>query len=105
VQPYMQRTVFEVCPELSLYQLNEDKPMTDRKRSAAGQDERRALMLERFPGSERILDAETDGAGAYHRTDACLALWTARRIVARAVSRLPQDPEWSTEGMRMEIVR
>ena len=105
VQPYWQRTVYEVCPELSLHQLNDNKPMTSRKRSVVGQEERRALLVQRFPGSERILDAETIGAGAYHRTDACAALWTARRLVARAVLRLPQDPEWSSQGLRMEIVR
>jgi predicted RNase H-like nuclease len=105
VQPYRQRTVYEVCPELSLHQLNDNHPMTSRKRSAAGQEERRLLLVQRFPGSERILDAETIGASAYHRTDACAALWTARRLVARAVIRLPQDPEWSSQGLRMEIVR
>jgi len=102
VQPYWQRTVYEVCPELSLHQLNDNQPMTSRKRSAAGQEERRALLLKRFPGSERILDAETIGAGPYHRTDACAALWTARRLIARAVIRLGPRSVVVTGGHRLQ---
>jgi predicted RNase H-like nuclease len=32
-------------------------------------------------------------------------MWTARRIVSRAITRLPEDPEWDSQGLRMEIVR
>lgn len=35
----------------------------------------------------------------------CVGLWTARRIAARAVSRLPENPEWNEDGLRMELVR
>jgi predicted RNase H-like nuclease len=37
--------------------------------------------------------------------DACVDLWTSRRIAARAVSRLPDVPEWNEDGLRMELVR
>ncbi|MCA1846927.1 MAG: hypothetical protein LC792_27775, partial [Actinobacteria bacterium] len=37
--------------------------------------------------------------------DACVDLWTARRIAARAVARLPEVPEWNEDGLRMELVR
>jgi len=37
--------------------------------------------------------------------DACVDLWTARRIAARAVARLPEVPEWNEDGLRMEFVR
>jgi predicted RNase H-like nuclease len=37
--------------------------------------------------------------------DAAALLWTARRISARAGTRLPADPEWDVEGLRMEFVR
>jgi predicted RNase H-like nuclease len=30
---------------------------------------------------------------------------TARRIAARAVERLPEDPEWDEAGVRMELLR
>ena len=55
--PYWQRTVFEVHPELSFFQLNEDAPVRYSKHTRAGQEERRGLLEGRLPGVERILDA------------------------------------------------
>jgi hypothetical protein len=69
-------------------------------------DERSAgRFLERgFPGSI--------GSSSRARRRAALPparrrglLWTARRIFARAGTRLPTDPEWDEEGLRMEFVR
>jgi predicted RNase H-like nuclease len=37
--------------------------------------------------------------------DAAAILWTARRIFARAGTRIPIDPEWDEQGLRMEFVR
>jgi predicted RNase H-like nuclease len=36
---------------------------------------------------------------------AAAMLWTARRASGRAVSRLPADPTWDVNGMRVELVR
>ena len=105
MQPYLQRTVYEVHPELSFYQLAEDEVLKHGKDSKRGQAERLDLLRRRMPGSERIVDTELDGVRATHLTDAAVTLWTARRIVARAISRLPEDPEWDDNGLRMEIVR
>jgi predicted RNase H-like nuclease len=105
MQPYMQRRVFEVRPELSFFQLAEDEVLKHSKDTAAGQRERHALLLRRMPGSERILDASLKGVRKGHLVDGAVALWTARRIVARAVTRVPEDPEWDDNGLRMEIVR
>lgn len=105
MQPYLQRQVYEVRPELSFLQLNEDDPMKHTKDSRAGQRERQEVLRRRMPGSERIIDAEVPGVRLTHLTDAAVTLWTARRIVARAVSRVPEDPEWDDNGLRMEIVR
>jgi len=105
MEPYMQRRVYEVRPELSFYQLAEDEVVKHTKDSKAGQLERQELLRRRMPGSERIIDAEIDGVRLTHLTDAAVTLWTARRIVARAVSRVPEDPEWDDKGLRMEILR
>jgi predicted RNase H-like nuclease len=102
---YHQRTVFEVLPELTYYQLNEDRPLRWSKRLRAGQDERRALLEARMPGIDRVLDAGAPRVAAGRLLDAAAALWTARRIAARGVARIPEDPEWDEEGIRMEIVR
>jgi predicted RNase H-like nuclease len=108
--PYRQRTVYEVHPELSFYQLNDDQPLESSKRSAAGRHQRRELLEQRIPGVERILDTSlSDASGTQLRQiqllDATACLWTARRILARAVTRLPVDPVWDSQGLRMEIVR
>jgi predicted RNase H-like nuclease len=103
--PYRQRTIFEVHPELSFYQLNGDQPLEHKKRSAEGWEERRTLLKARIPGVERILDARVPGVRKAHLLAATACLWTARRILGRAMSRLPLDPEWDSQGLRMEMVR
>jgi predicted RNase H-like nuclease len=45
------------------------------------------------------------GAKPWHLLDAAACLWTARRVAARAATRIPMDPEWDSQGLRMEIVR
>jgi len=103
--PYWQRTVVEVHAEMSFYQLNDDRPLRFSKRKNAGIEERRLLLEARIPGVERILDARLRGVRVEHLADAAACLWTARRIVSRAVERVPEDPEWDSMGLRMEIVR
>lgn len=103
--PYRQRVVYEVHPELSFYQLNGDRPVRYSKRYEAGRLERRRLLEARIPGVERILDALIPGVKAAHLLDAAACMWTARRILARAAARVPVDPEWDSQGLRMEILR
>ena len=105
IAPYWQRTVFEVRPELSFFQLNDDVPLTRSKHMLAGREERAALLLKRFPGIEQVIDARVRGVRAHHLLDGAISLWAARRVAARAISRLPADPEWDEVGLRTEIVR
>jgi predicted RNase H-like nuclease len=105
MQPYRQRSVYAVHPELSFYQLNGDQPPQYSKQSAAGVRERRELLLRRLNGSERVLNEDLPGTTQGNLLDAVASLWTARRIVAKAATRLPEDPEWDDEGLRMEWVR
>ncbi|HWC33727.1 MAG TPA: DUF429 domain-containing protein [Mycobacteriales bacterium] len=104
MQPYRQRTVYSVHPELSFYQLNGNRPPRFSKRSASGMRERRVLLTSRMPGAERILDEVPAGVAPGQLLDAVALLWTSRRIAARAATRVPSDPEWDTEGLRMEWV-
>jgi predicted RNase H-like nuclease len=103
--PFRQRTIFEVHSDLSFYQLNGDVPLQWSKRSEKGVQERRALLEERVPGVTRVLDAEIPGATLSHLLDAAAFLWTARRIFAHAAIRIPADPEWDEQGLRMEMFR
>lgn len=102
--PYWQRTVYEVHPELSFFQLNEDKPVRYPKHTRAGQLERRLLLDGRMPGVERIINAHITGVGRAHFLDAAACLWTARRVIARGVVHIPESPEWDSEGLRMGFV-
>ena len=52
-----------------------------------------------------MLDADLRGVPTSHLYDVAALLWTARRIVAKAATRIPEDPEWDSEGLRKEIVR
>ena len=103
--PFRQRTVFEVHPELSFFQINGDTPLRWTKKFEVGRDERRALLEKRIPGIDRVLDAEIEDVAPSRFLDAAALLWTARRIFARAGTRLPSDPEWDDDGLRMEFVR
>jgi predicted RNase H-like nuclease len=103
--PYRQRTVYEVHPELSFYQLNGEQPLRWTKKFEVGRDERKELLLNRIQGIDKVLDAELDEVPETHLLDAAALLWTARRIFARAGARIPTEPEWDEKGLRMEIVR
>jgi predicted RNase H-like nuclease len=103
--PYRQRTVFEVHPELSFFQINGDVPLRWSKKFEAGLEERHDLLKKRIPGVERILEITFDDVPFSHLLDAAAILWTARRIFSRAGTRLPSDPEWDEQGLRMEFVR
>jgi predicted RNase H-like nuclease len=103
--PFRQRTVYEVHSDMCFFELNEGQPMRWSKHSEQGQMERRALLQTKFPGSDRILPAELPGASLSHLLDVAAFVWTARRIFAKAATRIPEDPEWDDLGLRMEIVR
>ena len=105
IQPYWQRTVFEVNPELSFFTLNEDRPVRYGKRTEVGQRERRALLERKLPGIERVLDAHIPGVSRWQLLDAAADLFACRRIISRGVTRFPSDPEWDANGLRMELIR
>jgi predicted RNase H-like nuclease len=103
--PYRQRSVYEVTSELSFFQLNDDQPLKLPKHTKEGQEERRALLARRIPGGERIFDTRLPRVPYSHMLDVAAFMWTARRIFARAGIRVPQDPQWDEQGLRMEFMR
>jgi predicted RNase H-like nuclease len=105
MEPYRQRVIFEVQPELSFYQVNDDAPMKFSKRSHLGMEERTDLLKRRLPGIERLVDAELPRVRRWQLIDAAACLWSTRRIASRAMTRIPEDPEWDEKGLRMELVR
>lgn len=104
MSPYRQRVVFEGNPELSFYQLNDDQPLRWSKRLETGQVERRLALERRLQGVGTILDVDLEGVPQRHLLDAAALMWSARRVLVHAAKRLPADPEWDSEGLRMELV-
>ena len=106
IQSHIQRNVYEVHPELSFHQLNGDQSLTRSKHSHEGRKEREEILVGRMQNVAARLDEPTPrGASRTNVLDAYATLWTARRIAARAVTRLPDSPEWNSDGLRMEITR
>lgn len=105
VPAYRQRTVYEVEPELTFYDLNGELPLRYSKRTELGRVERRTLLATKIEGIDRILFADLAGVKAKHLIDAAACMWSARRIFGKVGNRIPEDPEWDSEGVRMEIVR
>jgi predicted RNase H-like nuclease len=106
IQPFHQRHWFSSHPELSFLSLNGDQPVRSSPYQTDGIAERRALLRERLPGVEDVVVQTTpDGAAPVHLLRAAGLLWTARRSLARAASRLPIDMAWNDAGLRIELLR
>jgi predicted RNase H-like nuclease len=104
VQSWRQRNVWEVNPELAFTQMNDGKPLGFGRRSQLGRRLRRELLLASLPGSDRVLAGRPRGLPEEKLLDALADLWTARRIAARAITRMADNPTWDGEGVRMDIV-
>ena len=105
VQSHIQRNVYEVHPELSFHQLNGDRSLIFGKRTPEGQKERAEILVTRMQNLATRISADPPrGATRPNVLDAYAALWTARRIAARAATRLPENPEWNADGLRMELM-
>ena len=103
IEPYWQRTVYEVNPELTFHQLNNDTPLRFPKRSSVGVKERHDLLEQKFRDAAIALDRRLPGVDHSHVVDALADLWTARRIASKSARRLPEVPTWDDTGLRMEI--
>ena len=105
-QPFHARSWFSAHPDVSFTAMNGDVPLKTSPYHEDGQLERLELIRQQLPGVDDVITrVPPEGAAAVHIMQAAAMLWTARRGSGRAISRLPQDPFWDTEGLRMEIVR
>ena len=105
VQSWRQRSVWEVHPELAFTQMNDGAELRYGRRTMHGLQERRALLAAKLPGSERVLAERPKGVREGKLLDALADLWTARRIMARAITRLSDPPgvghRWGAHGHRL----
>ncbi len=104
MSPFRQRTVYEGRPELSFMQLNGGVPLTHGKYTEAGVAERRALLLAKLNGVERILDAHLPRIRETNLLEVSVLVWSARRAFTHAARRIPTNPEWDPTGLRMEFI-
>ncbi len=104
VQSWRQRTVWEVHPELAFTSMNDGEPLPYGRRSEHGRKLRRELLVAKLPGADRVLEARPVGVREQKLMDALADLWTARRILARAITRMAPDAVWNDDGVRMDIV-
>jgi predicted RNase H-like nuclease len=102
--PYRQRQIYEGHPELSFLEMNGGVPMRYGRFTGAGHNERRNLLVQKMQGIERVLDVEIDRVKWHHLQEAAALMWSARRAFTRTARRIPLDPEWDSEGLRMEYV-
>jgi predicted RNase H-like nuclease len=106
IQPFHQRSFYSANPDLSFYVMNGDRPLKTSPFHDDGRLQRIELIREKLPGIDEVITrAPPAGAGPTHMVQAGAMLWTARRASGRAVSRLPADPTWDVNGMRVELVR
>ena len=104
VQSWRQRAVWEVNPELAFRQMNDgDRSATAAAPCTAGRSGGRCWRR-KLPGTERVLRERPKGVREGKLLDALADLWTARRIMARAITRLSDPPVWDDDGVRMDIV-
>lgn len=105
-QPYHSRTWFSAHPDVSFTAMNGDEPLRTSPHHEDGRLERLELIRMQLPGVDTVITRVPPvGAAMVHLMQAAALLWTARRGSGRAINRMPLDPFWDTEGMRMELVR
>lgn len=104
VQSWRQRNVFEVNPELAYASMNEGQPIQFGRRTQLGREARRNLIEAKLAGAGRVLAERPRGVREEKLLDVLADLWTARRIMARAITRMAEDAVWDEEGVRMDIV-
>ncbi len=105
--PKLQNLVREVHPELSFLELNGKRAIAHGKKKHKGLFERRELL--RGVGFDRILSKSE----AYLRSqvgeddvlDACVACWSATRILKGDAVCIPTNPPCDSRGLRMEMLR
>ena len=104
--PMLQHRVREIHPEISFWALNGKKPIQQNKKTISGQAQRYKLLQEIFADMDSIL-AQASPRGGYlmdDALDALVAAWTAGQTVIREATTLPENPEFDSKGLRMEIL-
>ena len=106
LQPFHARSFFSANPDVSFTAMNSDEPLKTSPYHEDGRLERLELIRSACRASTRSSRGPARWApGSCTSCRPAALLFTARRAAGRAISRMPLDPYWDDNGMRMEIVR
>jgi predicted RNase H-like nuclease len=98
----LQKKIREVHPELSFLAISAN-PMTHSKKTKSGYLERRETLSDFWNLIEKLEDERPRDVAKDDVLDACVACWTAKRILEHAAERVPSEPPIDSKGLRMEI--
>ncbi len=102
----LQQRVREIHPELSFWSLAGGKSAKYSKKSVAGRNERIALLSLIFSDLEQFVSRarQPKKVAPDDILDALAAAWTAGQAVIGNARTLPENPEFDSTGLRMEIL-
>lgn len=102
-RPALRARVHEVHPEVAFFRLNGDRALGHRKREAAGQALRRALLLQAGLPEALVMSRPPRDVGLDDHIDAMVGLVVARDIVLGAATPIPDPPERDARGLPIAI--
>lgn len=104
--PQLQQRVREIHPELVFWALAGSRPARHNKKSVAGRKERIILLSAIFSDLEQFVarSRQADKVAPDDILDAVAAAWTAGRAVIGKANTLPENPEFDSRGLKMEIL-
>ncbi len=103
ITPTCQLWAFEVHPEISFWALAGKHPMTHRKKSLAGLNERLAHIRPVFQQIDYHLDHRPSGVAKDDLLDAAVAAWTAIRISTGCAQEVSEQEE-DSNGLLARIL-
>ena len=103
--PELQNRVREIHPEILFWALNGQKPIELNKKTVPGQALRHKLLQEIFADMDGILtQAPPHGYLMDDALDALVAAWMAGQTVIGEAGTLPENPQFNSKGLKMEIL-
>jgi len=107
ITPVLQNRIFEIHPELSFFEANGAKPLSNGKKTKKGQKTRINILTNLEYNIQHLIHSlpKRDGFSDDDISDACIACWTAERIARDTATRIPDHPPLDPRGLRMEMWR
>lgn len=102
--PELQKRIREINPELCFMAMNLGCPLPQSKHDDGGRNRRRDLLSSN--GYGQLVDAARSDASRPVEEDvldACVACWTAERILRGVATRIPEQPVYDSRGLSMEM--